>query len=235
MHDIWHGKSEELCAVLPYESVNCIITDPPFGVDDKSNQAVTAAGKAHARKIANDKTPEEAIAVFDQVMDVLLPRTTENSDMYVFSSWSVMDSWIPAIKALDRHGFMYKKMLIWKKNGSSMGDLNGWGTSYEVIYFLKKGNRERTDKRRPGVIDFPQIPAGHLVHPHEKPEGLLEILLRHSTSEGDLVVDPFGGSGSLVRAARNIGRDAIAIELDEENYRRAVRGLEQSDSLFAAG
>jgi len=191
--------------------------------------------KEYARKIANDSTPEEAISVFNSVMDVLLPKTTTDCDLYVFSAASVIDSWIPAIKALERHGFHYKRLLIWEKNGASMGDTNIWGTSYEVIYFLKKGNRIRTDKRRPGVITFSQKKSDSLIHPHEKPEGLLEILLKHSTSEGDLVVDPFGGSGSLVRAARNIGRDAIAIELDEQNYKKALLGLEQADSLFAIG
>lgn len=221
--------------MLPMGSVNCIITDPPFGVDAISNQAVTSQGKQYARKIANDRTPQEAIAVFNEVMDVLLPRTSDDSDLYIFSSWSVMDSWIPAIQALSRHGFKYKNLLIWNKNGSSMGDVNSWGTSYEVIYFLKKGKRERTDKRRPGVISFSQVMSTQLIHPHEKPEGLLEILLQHSTSEGDLVVDPFGGSGSLVRAARNIGRFGIAMELDKTNFDKATLSLQQSDNLFAAG
>ena len=235
VHEIWHGKSEELCAILPAGSVNCIITDPPFGVDALSNQATLEKGKNYARKIANDSTPEEALRVFNEVMDVLLPKTSDDCDLYIFSSWSVMDAWIPAIKALEeKHGFVYKAFLIWKKSGSSMGDVNSWGVSYEVIYFLKKGKRIRTDKRRPGVIDFPQIDSTKLRHPHEKPEGLLQILMQHSTSLGDLVVDPFGGSGSLVRAARSIGRDAIAIELDEVNYNKAKLQLEQSDSLFDA-
>lgn len=235
MHEIWLGDSKELCSVLPFGSVNCIVTDPPFGIDATSNQAVTERGQKYARKIANDKTPEIAIGVFNEVMDILLPRTADQCDLYVFSSWQVVDHWVPCVKALSRHGFVYKNMLIWEKSGSSMGDLNSWGTSYEIIYFLKKGARKRTDTRRHGVINFAQLPSGSLIHPHEKPEGLLEILLRHSTSEGDLVVDPFGGSGSLVRAARNLGRDGIAMELNEENYHKAVRSLEQSDGLFAAG
>jgi site-specific DNA-methyltransferase (adenine-specific)/modification methylase len=219
--------------VLPEGSVNCIITDPPFGVDAISNQARTEEGKKYARKIANDETPEQALAVFSEVMDVLLPKTTPDADMYIFTAWSVLDSWLPYVKSLEAsHGFVYKNLLIWEKNGSSMGDLNSWGTSYEVIFFLKKGKRERTDKRRPGVITVGQIPAHKLIHPHEKPTQLLDILLKHSTSKGDLVIDPFGGSGSLVRAARELERDAIAIEYDEENYAKAVLSLELSASLF---
>ena len=235
MHEIWLGKAEELSRILPDQSVNCIITDPPFGVDAVSNQATAEKGKRYARKIANDSTPEEALGCFNEVMDALLPKTSDECDLYVFSSWSVMGHWIPAIEALEeRHGFKYKAFLIWKKNGASMGDLNSWGISYEVIYFLKKGSRKRTDKRRPGVIDFPQLASDSLIHPHEKPEGLLEILLQHSTSEGDLVVDPFGGSGSLVRAARNIGRNALAFEVDKLNHDKAMLRLEQTDNLFGA-
>lgn len=235
MHEIWHGDSRELCGILPEGSVNCIITDPPFGVDAISNQAVTEEGKRYARKIANDETPEQALEVFSQVMDTLLPKTSEHADMYIFTAWSVLDSWIPYIKSLEAaHGFVYKNMLIWEKNGSSMGDLNAWGTSYEVIFFLKKGKRERTDKRRPGVINVPQVPASKLIHPHEKPLTLLEILMKHSTSEGDFVIDPFGGSGSLVRAARDMNRNALAIEYDEENYVKAKRALDETVSLFAS-
>lgn len=232
VHDIWLGDSKDLCAVLPDDSVNCIITDPPFGVDALSNQAVTQEGKQHARKIANDSDPEIAVKIFDEVMDALLPKTVADADLYIFTAWSVLDHWIDVAKRLERHDFIYKNMLIWEKNGASMGDTNAWGTSYEVILFLKKGKRVRTDKRRPGVITVGQLPPATLIHPHEKPTDLLQILLRHSTSEGDLVVDPFGGSGSLVRAAREIGRSGIAMELDETNWKKSVRKLNESDSLF---
>ncbi|ADD80822.1 DNA methylase [Rhodococcus phage ReqiDocB7] len=233
VHDIWLGDAVDLCAILPSGSVNCVITDPPFGIDAISNQSVTEKGKEYARKIANDSDPQVAIEVFNKVMDSLLPKTSDDCDLYIFTSWHVLDHWIGVAHDLSRHGFTYKNMLIWEKNGASMGDTNSWGTSYEVILFLKKGKRIRTDKRRPGVIRVGQLPANTLIHPHEKPVELLQILLRHSSSEGDLVVDPFGGSGSLVRAAKEIGRNAIAMELDENNWKKAVRKLQDDVGLFS--
>ncbi|MFQ6498852.1 DNA methyltransferase, partial [Streptococcus pneumoniae] len=81
--------------------------------------------------------------------------------------------------------------------------------------------RARTDTRRSGVIHVPQVRPDKLIHPHEKPLPLIEMLLKHSTSQGDLAVDPFGGSGTLARACKNTGRSGLSIELDELNYKRS--------------
>jgi adenine-specific DNA-methyltransferase len=235
VHQIWHGDSIELCKRFqPKRMVSCVVTDPPFGVNNLSNQAVTAEGKAQARKILNDETPEIAIAVFQDVMDQLLPATKDEADLYVFTSAQVIKEWLVMTDDyLAKHNFVRKAILIWEKEGPGMGDLNSWGMGVEFILFFKKGARERSDKRRNVVLHTPQLRPNTLIHPHEKPPGLLEILLKHSTVEGDFVVDPFGGSGSLVRAARNIGRSAVAIELDEFNYQASVAKLEaQGGGLF---
>ena len=71
-HQIWHGDSRVECAKFKPGRVNCVITDPPFGVDNQSNMAVTKEGEKYARKIANDESPEVAMRVFREVMDVLL-------------------------------------------------------------------------------------------------------------------------------------------------------------------
>lgn len=231
---IWQGDSIELAERFKPGRVNAIITDPPFGVDNQSNMAVTAAGKKLARKIANDETPEIAIATFQSVMAALLPKTADNCDLYVFTSWQVLKEWLVMCDDfLEPWGFRRKAVLVWEKDGPGMGDLDSWGMGCEFILFFKKGNRPASDKRRNNVIHIPQLRPGDLIHPHEKPTALLELLLRHSTDEGDFVVDPFGGSGSLARAARNINRSAVCIELNELNFEMAERALHQSESLFA--
>ena len=233
VHQIWHGKSEELCLRFKPGRVHCVITDPPFGVDNKSNMAVTASGKEHARKIANDESPEVAIATFNRVMDALLPRTADESDLYIFTAHQVLKEWLEVADSLGRHGYRRSAILVWEKDGPGMGNLESWGQGMEFILYLKKGNRERSDVRRNGVIRVPQVRPSDLIHPHEKPLPLLEILLKMSTNKGDFVVDPFGGSGSLVRAAKRCGRSAVAIEYDRVNYDKAARALEMmEDSLL---
>lgn len=234
VHQIWHGDSRELCERFKPGYVNCVITDPPFGVDNQSNMATTAEGKTHARKIANDESPEVAMRVFNEVMDVLLPKTAGDSDLYIFTAYQVVKEWLALSDDLSRHGFVRKAVLVWEKDGPGMGDLESWGQGHEFIIYLKKGRRERTDARRSGVLHVPQLRPTDLIHPHEKPTALLELFIKHSTSEGDFLVDPFGGSGSLVRAARNLRRNAVAIEYDETNFDYATKKLEGTgNDLFS--
>lgn len=233
--DIWHGDSVELSKKFKW--VDCIITDPPFGVDNKSNSAKSEHGKEYARKIANDESPEIAIQVFKDVMSSLLPRTVADCDMYVFTSYQVLEHWlIMTDEFLPKFGFRRRAVLVWKKDGPGMGDTNSpWGMGCEFILFFQKGRREKSAKRVNNVLEFPQIPAGKLIHPHEKPLPLLERLITTSTHRGDFLVDPFGGSGSLARAARNTGRNAVCIELDQYNYELAKRKLDEGESGFDFG
>ena len=207
-----------------------MITDPPFGVDNLSNMATTQDGKKYARKIANDESPEVAIKTFKAVMDALLPKTKADCDLYVFTSYQVLSDWLVMLdEYLPSHGFTRKAVLVWEKDGPGMGDLNcPWGMGSEFIMFFQKGRREKSATRRNSVIHIPQLRPDQLIHPHEKPLPLLELLIKASTSPGDFVVDPFGGSGSLVRAARSTGRSAVAIEFDEMNARLAQEKLEES-------
>ncbi|AMS03435.1 DNA methyltransferase [Gordonia phage Demosthenes] len=230
IHEMWLGDSVELCQKFKPGRVNCIITDPPFGVDNQSNMAKTEAGKKHATKIKNDESPEVALKLFNEVMDVLLPKTADDCDLYVFTAYQVLKEWLSALDELGaRHGFERKAVLVWEKDGPGMGDLDSWGQGHEFIIFLKKGRVPIHSKRRNGVIHFPQLRPNKLIHPHEKPEGLLEILIKHSTQPGEFIVDPFGGSGSLVRAARNAGRNAVAIELDPERFEKSKKKLEEQE------
>lgn len=229
---IWHGDSRELCNRFKLGSVNCVITDPPFGVDNQSNMAVTQEGKQYARKIANDESPEVAIRVFGEVMDVLLPRTAPDCDLYVFTAYQVLKEWLHMLDNLGgRYGFIRKAILVWEKDGPGMGDLDSWGQGHEFIVFLKKGRRPSSDRRRSGVLHVPQIRPKDLIHPHEKPTALLELLIKHSTDQRDFIVDPFGGSGSLARAARNTQRSAVCIEYDETNYKLALDKFEGHEGM----
>lgn len=197
-------------------------------MDNLSNQSVTPTGKEYARKIEGDLNPEEALKLFETVMGILLPRTTRDSDAYVFTSYQVLREWLVATDLImPRHGFQRKAIITWAKDGPGMGDTNcPWGMGCEFILFFQKGAREKQTKRRNSVIHVPQVRPGDLIHPHEKPEALLEMFVKASTSEGEWIVDPFAGSGSTIRAARNLNRHAVGIEYDEKNYKLAVEKLE---------
>jgi adenine-specific DNA-methyltransferase len=230
-HLIWHGDSTVLGKHFQAKrQIQSVITDPPFGVDNQSNMAVTSHGKNYARKIANDESPEIAMKVFADVMNVIIPGMKDNSDIYVFTAHQVLEEWLTFTRELFKpFGFERKAILVWEKDGPGMGDLQSWGMGCEFILYYKRGNRESTDQRRNNILHVPQVRPGELIHPHEKPLPLLELFIKHSTSRGDLVVDPFGGSGSVVRACQRIDRNAVAIELDDLNYKLSLRKLEEGE------
>lgn len=235
VHQIWQGDSRLLADKFNY--VDCIITDPPFGVDNVSNQAVTPEGKANATKILNDETPEQAIEIYKGVMEKLLPKLVDNADCYVFTSHQVVKEWITMLdEFMPDFGLRRKAILFWEKDGPGMGDTEcPWGMGMEFIFFFQKGRRLKTGTRRNSIIRIPQIRPDKLIHPHEKPQPLLELLIKQSTVRGDFLVDPFGGSGSLVMAARNTGRNAVAIELDPKRYERSLKRLDGASEAFDFG
>lgn len=200
-------------------------------MNNQSNQAVTQHGKEYARKIANDETPEIAIDVFQKVMASLLPRTAENCDAYIFTSYQVLKEWLVMLDDLmGPHGFARKAVLVWEKDGPGMGDLEvPWGMGVEFVLFYRKGQRAKSTKRRNAVLHFPQVRPDKLIHPHEKPLPLLEDLVRASTSPHDFVVDPFGGSSSLARACRRIERSTVTIELDHHNVELARKAFNEGE------
>lgn len=210
--------------------IQSVITDPPFGVDNQSNMAVTTDGKEYARKIANDESPEIAMATFTRVMNSVIPGMKDESDIYVFTAHQVLEEWLTFTRNLfSPHGFTRKAILVWQKDGPGMGDLQSWGMGCEFILYYKRGSRPSSATRRNNILSVPQLRPSDLIHPHEKPTALLQLLIGHSTDAGDFMVDPFGGSGSLVRAAERAGRSAVAIEYDETNYKLALKKLHEGE------
>ena len=213
--------------------IQSVITDPPFGVNNQSNSAVTPEGKAMARKIANDDTPEIAMATFEKVMGTIVPGMKDESDIYVFTSYQVLEEWLEFTRVLfAQYGFQRKAIGVWVKDGPGQGDLNTWGMGCEFILYYKRGKRELSGKRTNLIFNDSQVRPADLIHPHEKPTVLLRRLIEHSTSKGDFVVDPFGGSGSLARAARECDRSAVCIEFDEFNYKQAKKALESGPTAL---
>jgi adenine-specific DNA-methyltransferase len=230
IHQIWHGDSRELVTRFKPGRIQSCICDPPFGVDNLSKMAVTADGKDYARKIAGDESPEQAITLFQEVVTALIPAMKPESDFYVFTAGQVLKEWLFMTQEFfPKFGYEPKGILVWAKGSPGLGDLESWGQALEYILYFKRGNRQATQTRQNGFFTDQQIAPGKLIHPHEKPTSLLVKLIEHSTNRGDLVVDIFGGSGSLVRAAQRVGRSAVAMEIDEKNYKLAQEALTNSE------
>jgi adenine-specific DNA-methyltransferase len=225
---LWKGMSENEVKRLKPKTMRSIITDPPFGVDNQSNSSVTPEGKDFAQKILNDESPEIAQANFRLVMTNLMPAMKDESDIYVFTSYQVLEEWLGFTRLLFApYGYERKALLVWEKDGPGQGDTDSWGMGCEFILYYKRGSRVPTAKRRNNVLHFPQVRPDKLIHPHEKPLPLLETLLKYSVGPEEWAIDPYGGSCSLIRAARLCNRSGISIEGDPRHY-------DNAEAAFAA-
>lgn len=208
--------------------INCILTDPPYGVDYVSRRGQTAEADEMARIIEADKDLDEALNVFVDVIDQLGPALGDEVELYVFSRWDVLATWGFVINEwLTEWGFTHKMTLIWDKGALGMGDIDcSWGPSWEPIIYGKRGRRE-LNYQRSSVLSFDRPAPKGRIHPTEKPVPLLKELIKISTRPGDVVVDPFAGSGSTLQAAQQLNRRGYGAESDLKRYELARQRLEQ--------
>lgn len=188
------------------ETIDCVVTDPPYGIDFQSGYRKKSPKLA---KIANDKTPY--VEWIPEAYRVLKNDTT----IFCFCRWDVMQVFIDS---LCQSGFNVKNALIWEKGGTGMGDLHGaFAHTYEICLYATKGKFDllkNSGYRYPDIVKIPKVPSNKIVHPNQKPIALMEFLIRCGSMRGGVVLDPFSGSGATLVAAKELERDAIGFELD---------------------
>ncbi|MBF4312939.1 site-specific DNA-methyltransferase, partial [Vibrio anguillarum] len=101
----------------------------------------------------------------------------------------------------EKIGFKFWKPIVWDKVSIGMG--YHYRARHEYILFFEKGKRKLNDLSIPDILTHKRVYRGY---PTEKPVSLLEVLVAQSSREGELVVDPFFGSGSTLVAANNLNR-----------------------------
>lgn len=183
-----------------------IVTDPPYGIGYHSNHYKDK--NPHA-PISNDWNFQIS-TFFREAARVL----TDGGAIYLFCRWDVSPLWVPFIASC---GLKLKTIIAWVKDNWTAGDLTGcFGNQYEQVLFVTKGRHTIRGKRWPNVWTFPRVPAKKLLHPAQKPTELLERAIVASSDEGDLVLDPFCGSGSTGEACMRTGRRFILGDIDEK-------------------
>ena len=121
-------------------------------------------------------------------------------------------------------GLAIRGQLIWVKENHSIGDVNHtFAPFHEVMVHAVKGRPPVTPRLR----DVFEVPRTHeSEHPTEKPLELLEQLIHSCSSENDVVLDPFGGSGSTLIAGLKLHRDTYIIEIDRQYVNMALGRIE---------
>ena len=195
---------------MPDESVNAIITDPPYGINYVSQTGA---------RIKSDKAP--FIWFLYDAFRVLKSGGT----LLCFTRWDVEQTFIDAIELA---GFRVKSEVIWDKVYHGMGDTKAaFAPAHENIVFAIKGKYSFPGGRPKDLVTFSKLGSAQMIHPTEKPVGLIANLITAVTKPDDLILDPFAGSGSTLVAAKKSGRRFIGVELDDEYYEKARRRIEE--------
>lgn len=194
---IYHADCRD---ILPHlEPVDRVLTDPPYGMSFQSNY----------RLVKHSKIEGDLFLPLD-LIELAISKAL--SAAYVFCRWdNLADMPKP------------KSVLAWVKNNWSMGDLkHEHGRQWEAICFYPKEKHEFI-KRIPDVVRA--IRTTNELHPTEKPVSVMAQLIQANV--GNLVLDPFMGSGTTLRAAKDMGRKAIGIELEEKYCEIAANRMRQ--------
>jgi DNA modification methylase len=221
---LWHGDARRVLPTLATESHDLVVTDPPYGVEFQSG----------FREGTFDVIHNDAAADRDGVHEVLrecVRLVGQNRHLYVFGPSDVLNG-LKVGETAD---------LVWDKNIIGAGNLTApWGPAHEPITFAVSKHRHAGQTgagspavrmRKGSVLRFTRPTGRKVRHPNEKPVALLRELIESSTRAGDLVLDPFGGSGSTAVAAVLGGRRAVLVESDEQWIPLAVERISAAERL----
>lgn len=193
---------------LPSESADLVITDPPYESLEKHRAIGTTTRLKHSKASSNDWFAIFPNARFPELFVEVQRVLRRNSHFYLFCDPETM---FVAKPLAEQAGFKFWKPLIWDKLKIGMG--YHYRARYECILFFEKGKRKLNDLGIADIIQAPRISGGY---PAEKPAAVSEVLIRQSTEPGQVVVDPFMGSGSVGVAAVTSGRSFAGNDLCQE-------------------
>jgi DNA modification methylase len=203
-------KAEDYKTLLGEELVDMTFTDPPYNVNYSNAAKDKLRGKN--RPILNDNLGEGFGSFLQSACENILTHT--KGAVYVAMSSSELDTLQSAFRAA---GGRWSTFIIWAKNTFTLGRAD-YQRQYEPILY---GWREGADHFWCGARDQGDVwnakkPTKNDLHPTMKPVELVERAVRNSSKTRDLVLDPFGGSGSTLIACEKAGRRARLIELDQK-------------------
>ena len=232
---IYNGDCTVEMQKIANDSVDLILTDPPYNLGNFMINRSTNLAKMRENFFANagwdnlefDEWVERMDSFFEDAARII----KTGGSMIIFMSIIKVET---IIKLAEKHGFYYKTTGIWHKLNPMPRNMNlHFVNSTEAwIYFTykkKTGTFNNENKMIHDFIETSVVSNGEKKagkHPTQKPIALLEHFVKLLSNEGDLVVDPFMGSGSTGVVCKKLGRNFVGVEFDKEYYGIAQRRIE---------
>lgn len=219
---IYNDDFRNLCKNLDGDIFDCVIVDPPFSGNANKTNTGTRLNQNNGNHIDYDDMSERIFLKFMEPILTELYRVTKvGGHFYCFTDWKQLRNLMDLIELCS---FKLVNIVTWDKKHFGMG--KGYRQQSEFIIVASKGINKAFNLLNVGTV----ISCSRLhkkSHPHEKPEELIEILIQNSTNEGDLVLDPFSGSGVVPAVCKKNKRNFIACDINEEFVHNANVRVEQ--------
>ena len=219
--ELWYGDCLGLMKDIPDGSIDLVVTDPPYKTTSRGSSGGTG-GILKEEINKRGKVFKHNDIEFNEWLPELYRVLKDTGHAYIMSNNKNLKNMLMEIENV---GFNIYKTLIWAKN-SPITNMY-YMDSHEYIIFCRKGKAKRINNcgtKSVLNVDNPR----NKVHPTEKPVELMEVLITNSSQEGELVFDPFMGSGTTGVACLNTNRNFIGIELDEHYFNIAKVRIEQT-------
>jgi len=193
---------------MPAESVDLLVTDPPYESLEKHRAIGTTTRLKHSKASSNDWFAIFPNSRFEELFVEVHRVLRKNTHFYLYCDPETM---FVAKPIAEKVGFKFWKPIIWDKCKIGMG--YHYRARYECILFFEKGKRKLNDLGIADIIEAPRVIGGY---PAEKPTEVSRVLIEQSTEPGQLVVDPFMGSASVGVAAVTASRMFLGNDLCRE-------------------
>lgn len=194
LNRVLHGDCTRIMPVMPSESIDFVLTDPPYLVNYRSRTGQT---------VANDNNPAWLEPAFREIHRVL----EDGGFCLSFYGWNAVDQFMQAWR---KAGLRVVGHVVFRKPYAS--STRFFQHQHEQAYLLAKGNAMLPAKPFGDVLDWSY--TGNRLHPTQKPLTILRPFIQAFCPPGGIVLDPFCGSGSTLVAASQTGRHYVGIELD---------------------
>jgi DNA modification methylase len=245
--DLWQlGRHRLLCGnaldqaaydrLMQGIAAELVFTDPPYNVPIDGH--VSGKGRVRHREFlmaAGQMTPAQFIRFLATALELAVRHSAAGSLHYVCMDWRHQHELLSAALGIYAE---FKNMCVWVKDNAGMGSL--YRSQHELIFVFKNGRTPhrnnielgRHGRNRTNVWHYPSLnnfgrkgEEGNLaaLHPTVKPVALIADAILDCSARGDLVLDPFLGSGSTLLAAERVGRICRGMELDPLYVDAAIR------------
>lgn len=223
---IYHGDTLDVLSAMT-EQVQAVVTDPPYASGTRKEASKASSGAMLRGSIWNEKpiendqmTTQGFIWLMRAMGQKVRPLLGEGASILSFIDWR---QWPHLVGAFETCNYRIQGMVVWDKGSMGMG--NGFRRQHELVCHASKGVPNVHHKGVGDVLTFKREKPVN--HPSPKPVELMQRLIEVVTQPGGVVLDPFMGSGTTLRAAKDLGRKSIGIELSEQYCEVAARRLRQ--------